>query len=57
MRTWCQLRSLQPDDAADISQDVFRALAGNVGRFRSQEGQNSFRGWVYGITQRQLMAH
>lgn len=57
VRGWCQRAGLQPEDASDVAQDVFRALAGNIGRFRRGEGQNSFRGWLYGITQRQLLAH
>jgi RNA polymerase sigma-70 factor (ECF subfamily) len=57
VRAWCQRGGLQSHDAADVSQEVFRALASNVGRFRREGGQNSFRGWIYGITQRQLMAY
>jgi RNA polymerase sigma-70 factor (ECF subfamily) len=57
VRTWCQRGGLQTEDAADVAQEVFRALATNVARFRREGGQNSFRGWLYGITQRQLLAH
>jgi RNA polymerase sigma-70 factor (ECF subfamily) len=57
VRGWCQRGGLGPEDAADVAQEVFRALAGNVVRFRRAGGENSFRGWLYGITQRQLLAH
>jgi RNA polymerase sigma-70 factor (ECF subfamily) len=57
VRGWCQRGGLQAEDAADVAQEVFRALAGGVGRFRREGGQNAFRGWLYGITQRQLLAH
>src|SRR5438445_438777 len=42
---------------AGVAQEVFRALGGNVGRFDRAGGRNSFRGWVWGITRRQLLAH
>lgn len=57
VRAWCQRGGLREEDAADVAQEVFRALAGNIGRFQREGGQNSFRGWLYGITQRQLLAH
>src|SRR5437868_410636 len=57
IRGWCERAGLQAADAADVSQEVFRALAGNITRFRPEGGRNSFRGWLYGITQRQLLAH
>jgi RNA polymerase sigma-70 factor (ECF subfamily) len=57
VRIWCHRAGLRSEDAADVAQEVFRALASGVTRFRREGGQNSFRGWLYGITQRQLMAH
>lgn len=57
VRGWCQKAGVRPEDAADVAQEVFRALAGNVSRFDRANGQNSFRGWLRGITRRQLLAH
>lgn len=57
VRGWCQRSRLQAEDAADVAQEVFRVLAGNVARFRREGRQNSFRGWLWGITRRQLLAH
>jgi RNA polymerase sigma-70 factor (ECF subfamily) len=56
VRAWCQRAGLQDADAADVAQEVFRALAGNIDRFRSDGGRNSFRGWLWGITRNQLLA-
>jgi RNA polymerase sigma-70 factor (ECF subfamily) len=58
IRGWCVRAGLQPTDADDVTQEVFRALAGNVGRFQRGEGPGrSFRGWLWGVTRRQLLAH
>jgi RNA polymerase sigma-70 factor (ECF subfamily) len=57
VRGWGERAGLQAEDAADVAQEVFRALAGNVDRFRRDGGKNSFRGWLWGITQRQILAH
>jgi RNA polymerase sigma-70 factor (ECF subfamily) len=57
VRGWCQRAGLQSEDAAGVAREVFWALAGNVDRFRRDGGQNSFRGWLWGITRRQLLAH
>jgi RNA polymerase sigma-70 factor (ECF subfamily) len=54
---WCLRAGLQPADAEDVAQEVFRALTGNVGRFERGEQGRSFRGWLWGITRRQLFAH
>jgi RNA polymerase sigma-70 factor (ECF subfamily) len=57
VRGWCQKAGARPEDAADVAQEVFRALAGNVSRFDRANGQNSFRSWLRGITRRQMLAH
>lgn len=54
---WCRLAGLQEHAAADVCQEVFRALANNMERFEYDEGRNSFRAWLRGITNRQLMAY
>jgi len=54
--SWCRKAGLQDEDASDVCQEVFRALAGNVDRFDRDHGRNSFRGWLRGITKRQLLA-
>lgn len=57
VRSWCRRSGLQAEDAADVTQEVFRALAGNLAQFRRDAGRNSFRGWLWGITRRQLLCH
>lgn len=57
VRSWCRRGGLQAEDSADVAQEVFRVLAMSISRFSSEGGQNSFRGWLYGITQRQLLAY
>src|SRR3954471_13063205 len=39
---WGRRAGLQAEDAADVAQEVFRALAGNVVRFQRAGGKNSF---------------
>jgi RNA polymerase sigma-70 factor (ECF subfamily) len=50
---WCQRCGLQPADAADIGQDVFRAVLAAIGSFRRQ-GSGSFRGWLRVITRNKV---
>jgi RNA polymerase sigma-70 factor (ECF subfamily) len=54
VRSWCVRTGLTADDAADVTQEVFRTLAGNIQRFERDNGKNSFRGWLWGITQNHL---
>jgi RNA polymerase sigma-70 factor (ECF subfamily) len=43
-------RGLQDADAADLTQEVFLAVAQAAGRWQYDPRQGSFRGWLYGIT-------
>ncbi len=52
---WCQGRGLQPQDAADVSQEVFRAVFSGLQHFQSQRGQQGFRAWLRGITRHKLV--
>jgi RNA polymerase sigma factor (sigma-70 family) len=49
-----QARGLQSADAADLAQEVFRAVAGAIGRFDLDQRRGSFRGWLFKIA-RNLM--
>ncbi len=48
---WCRRRGLQAEDAADVVQEVFRAVAANVQTFQA----GSFRGWLWTITRSKMM--
>src|SRR5262245_46981341 len=49
-------RGLQDADAADLTQDVFLAVARAMGRWRYNPVQGSFRGWLFGITRNKVAA-
>jgi RNA polymerase sigma-70 factor (ECF subfamily) len=50
---WCQRCGLQTADAADVGQDVFRAVLAAIGQFQ-HEGDGSFRGWLRVITRNKV---
>lgn len=47
-------RGLQDADAADLTQEVFLAVAEVAGRWQYDPDRGSFRGWLYGITRNKL---
>lgn len=47
---WCQRAGLAAEDAADVVQEVFRAVAANLERFERSSRSGSFRGWLVTIT-------
>lgn len=51
---WCRQAGLQESDAADVSQEVFRAVASGIGSFRRDQDGHSFRGWLWTITRNKL---
>jgi RNA polymerase sigma-70 factor (ECF subfamily) len=54
---WCRRAGLQDSDAADVVQEVFRAVAGGISRFRHDQPSDSFRGWLYTITKNKIHDH
>jgi RNA polymerase sigma-70 factor (ECF subfamily) len=54
---WCQRRGLRSADAADVVQEVFQAVAENLGRFRKREETDTFRGWLRTITENKIRDH
>jgi RNA polymerase sigma-70 factor, ECF subfamily len=51
---WCRAVGLQESDAADVAQEVMQAVATSIDRFRREKEDDSFRGWLYGITRNKL---
>ena len=47
-------RGLQDADAADLTQEVFLAVARAMGRWRYDPQLGSFRGWLYGLTRHKI---
>jgi RNA polymerase sigma-70 factor, ECF subfamily len=54
---WCRHVGLQPDDAADVVQEVFRSVAGHLERFRKEQPGDSFRGWLWTIARNKIRDH
>ena len=52
---WCQKHDLKNDDIPDVIQEVFKSVALNVGRFRKERSQDTFRGWLRVITRHKAM--
>ena len=51
---WCRRCGLQPDDAADVLQEVFVAVNRRIGDFRRERPGDSFRGWLWTIAQHKI---
>jgi RNA polymerase sigma-70 factor (ECF subfamily) len=47
-------QGLQDADAADLSQDVLRAVAGAVGRLEYDPQRGAFRNWLFTVVRRKL---
>jgi RNA polymerase sigma-70 factor, ECF subfamily len=54
---WCRQAGLQAHDAADVLQEVFRAVAAGIIGFRRVRPQDTFRGWLRVITRNKLRDH
>ena len=51
---WCRQSALRPEDAADVVQEVFTAVALHVGEFRRERPGDSFGGWLRSITRNKI---
>ncbi len=54
---WCRRMGLQPEDAADRGQEVFIAVAGGIAAFQHDQPGQTFRGWLWTITQNKIRDH
>ncbi len=54
---WCRQCGLQAEDAADIGQEVFSAVAVNREGFHREGPCASVRGWLWVITRNKIRDH
>jgi RNA polymerase sigma-70 factor (ECF subfamily) len=54
--SWAKRCGLQNQDAADVLQEVFHAVAKNIAAFRATP-TGSFRGWLWAITRNKVRDH
>jgi len=52
--SWCRRRDIPEQDAADIVQEVFRGVAGQIASFQKEGPHDTFRGWLRRITQHKI---
>lgn len=51
---WARQSGLQPSDAADVAQDVFRSVFQAIERFDQERPDGRFRSWLLGVTRNRL---
>ncbi len=54
---WARTAGLQPSDASDVLQEVFRSVAAKIGEFHRNGPGDSFRGWLWTITRNKIRDH
>lgn len=54
---WCRRARLNPEDAADVFQEVFRAVARGISGFRRERADDTFRGWLRTIARSKIADH
>jgi RNA polymerase sigma-70 factor, ECF subfamily len=54
---WCRRAGMRADDAADVLQEVFRAVSQAVGSFRHDRPGDTFRGWLRTIARNKIHDH
>ena len=54
---WCRRRGIGEHDAADIVQEVFRAVSNRIATFRKERPHDTFGGWLRKITHFKVADH
>ncbi len=54
---WCRRCRLPEEDARDVFQEVFQAVAAHLGGFRKARLGDTFRGWLRTITRNKVRDH
>jgi RNA polymerase sigma-70 factor (ECF subfamily) len=57
VRFWCERAGLDPADGDDVTQEVFRAALTGLAGFRRDRPDDTFRGWLRGVTRNQIALH
>lgn len=52
---WCRRLNLPEQDLPDVLQEIFRAVATNIGRFHKDRPGDTFRGWLRTISRSKVM--
>lgn len=55
--SWCRRSTVPAEDAADVVQEVFRAVARGIAGFHYARPGDTFRGWLRTITQNKIRDH
>lgn len=55
--SWCRHSGLQAQDAADVVQEVFRAVLRGIAEFQYRRPTDTFRGWLRTITKNKIRDH
>ncbi len=55
--SWARRAGLQAEDAADVVQEVFRAVFTHIADYESGSRSGSFRAWLWTITRNKLKDH
>src|SRR5262245_42123731 len=51
---FCRGRGLSEPDAADVSQEVLKAVAGAIPRFQYDPDRSTFRNWLFTVVRSKL---
>jgi RNA polymerase sigma-70 factor (ECF subfamily) len=54
---WCRRWGLRDEDAADVFQEVFQAVATHIAGFRKETPGDTFRGWLRTIAHNKVRDH
>ena len=54
---WCRQSRIPQQEIADVTQEVFSAVASNFAQFRPDQPGTTFRSWMRGITRHKLLHH
>jgi len=54
---WARKSGLQPQDAADVVQEMFRAVFANLADFRHEGKKGKFRAWLRAVAHSKLCDH